>query len=175
MRKAALLGLCMIVSGCAGFDKFVSDTATLPGENPNAPSGEDLNMRRIRGQSAVDVPILPEGGNMWPGPPTPLPTLEDVEKDRSGTVLGGESTSGPQLPDGEEMSIGEKEDIRHGVVGGGTAGKLPDAEPDVSSKYGAHRGVGAPIEIPNDDGTITLIQPDGSVSTIKDNRSTVHH
>lgn len=80
MRKAALLGVCVMMSGCAGFEKVMSDTISLPGENPNAPAGSDLNMRRVQGQATKEVPILPQGGNIWPGPPDPLPTLEDVAK-----------------------------------------------------------------------------------------------
>ena len=44
-------------------------------------------------------------------------------------------------------------------------GKLPDAEPDAASKYGVQRGSTSTIEIPNGDGTVTLILPDGSVTT----------
>lgn len=163
MRKAALVGLCLVLSGCSGFGKFVSDTATLPGANPNAPAGDNLNMRRVHGYSTAETPLLPAGGNIWPGPPAPLPTLEDVEKDRAGTILGGEPRSGGlQLPDGGEMSVGEPEgtsDKSHSITG-----KLPDAEPDAASRYGVQRGSASTIEIPNGDGTVTLIHPDGSVS-----------
>ncbi|GAN68510.1 hypothetical protein [Acetobacter orleanensis] len=164
MRKAALVGFCLVLSGCSGFGKFVGDTATLPGANPNAPSGEDLNMRRVNGYSTAETPLLPAGGDIWPGPPAPLPTLEDVEKDRAGTILGGVPNSGStQLPDGGEMSVGEPEglsDKSHSITG-----KLPDAEPDAASQYGVQRGSASTIEIPNGDGTVTLIHPDGSVTT----------
>ncbi|GBR26205.1 hypothetical protein AA0473_1083 [Acetobacter orleanensis NRIC 0473] len=142
----------------------MGDTATLPGANPNAPSGEDLNMRRVNGYSTAETPLLPAGGDIWPGPPAPLPTLEDVEKDRAGTILGGVPNSGStQLPDGGEMSVGEPEglsDKSHSITG-----KLPDAEPDAASQYGVQRGSASTIEIPNGDGTVTLIHPDGSVTT----------
>ncbi|AQT04101.1 hypothetical protein JK169_02590 [Acetobacter persici] len=164
MRKSALVGICLVLSGCSGFGKFVTDTATLPGANPNAPGGENLNMRRVRGYSTAETPLLPAGGNIWPGPPAPLPTLEDVEKDRIGTILGGASNGGgSQLPDGGEMSVGEPDgqpDTSQSVTG-----KLPDAEPDAASKYGVQRGSASTIEIPNGDGTVTLIHPDGSVTT----------
>ncbi|WP_048839425.1 hypothetical protein [Acetobacter cibinongensis] len=161
MRKAALLGACLMMSGCSGFGKYVSDTASLPGENPNAPAGSDLNMRRINGYSTAETPILPQGGDIWPGPPAPLPTLEDVEKDRIGTVLGGGGAdTGSILPDGGEMGLGGEADKEP------ASGKLPDAEPDAAGKYGAKRGNASTIEIPNGDGTVTLIHPDGSVSTV---------
>lgn len=164
MRKAALVGLCLVLSGCSGFGKFVSDTATLPGENPNAPSGDNLNMRRVHGYSTAETPLLPAGGDIWPGPPAPLPTLEDVEKDRAGTILGGVPNSGDkQLQDGGEMSVGEPDGMPD--TSQSITGKLPDAEPDAAAKYGAQRGSASTIEIPNGDGTVTLIHPDGSVTT----------
>ncbi|CEF55690.1 hypothetical protein [Acetobacter ghanensis] len=167
MRKAALLGVCVMMSGCAGFEKVMSDTMSLPGENPNAPSGSDLNMRRVQGQATSEVPILPQGGNVWPGPPDPLPTLEDVAKGRTGKLPGEEVTAatGPQLPDGQEMSIGEKENIHKGVVGNSLYAS-PVAGATTAQPAGAAKAKAAPIEIPNGDGTTTLIHSDGSISTI---------
>ncbi|GAA08403.1 hypothetical protein ACLEIY_07735 [Acetobacter tropicalis] len=170
MRKAALLGACLVLSGCSGFGKYISDTATLPGENPNSPAGEDLNMRRVHGYSTAATPILPQGGDIWPGPPAPLPTLEDVEKDRIGTVLGGGAgESGPELQDGGEMSVSGSENATPAKE---PHGKLPEAEPDAADKYGVQRGTASTIEIPNGDGTVTLIHPDGSVSTVQARKTT---
>ncbi|MFT8931492.1 MAG: hypothetical protein ABF976_02215 [Acetobacter syzygii] len=167
MRRAALLGVCVMMSGCAGFEKVMSDTMTLPGENPNAPSGSDLNMRRVQGQATKEVPILPQGGNIWPGPPDPLPTLEDVARGRAGRppAAGQATATGPQLPDGQEMSIGEQESIHKGVVGHGEYG-APDHPSNVVKPAGGGKAAAAPIEIPNGDGTTTLIHSDGSISTI---------
>ncbi|MCP1222096.1 hypothetical protein NKW45_09590 [Acetobacter orientalis] len=167
MRKAALVAVCLSVSGCSGFGKYVSDTATLPGENPNAPAGSDLNMRRVYGYHTAETPILPQGGNIWPGPPPPLPTLEDVEKDRSGTALDGGSGQdvGAVLQDGSEMSLSDHDKKAEG-------GKLPDAEPDVAERYGAKRGNASTIEIPNGDGSVTLIHPDGTVTTVPAKKNT---
>lgn len=164
MRKAALVGLCLVLSGCSGLGKFVRDTATLPGANPNAPSGDELNMRRVHGYSTAETPLLPAGGDIWPGPPAPLPTLADVEKERAGTILGGAAGSGgKQLSDGDELSVGEPEGASD--KSRPAMGKLPDAEPDAASRYGVQRGAASTIEIPNGDGTVTLIHPDGSVTT----------
>ncbi|MFB9870646.1 hypothetical protein ACFFLJ_04765 [Acetobacter farinalis] len=169
MRKAALVGVCLVLSGCSGLGKFVSDTATLPGANPNAPSGDTLNMRRVRGYSTAETPLLPSGGDIWPGPPAPLPTLADVEKERSGTVLGGSAGlgGGPLLQDGGELSVGEPDGSSDSITG-----KLPDAEPDAASRYGAQPESASTIEIPNGDGTITLIHPDGSVTTTQATKPT---
>lgn len=156
-----------MMSGCAGFEKTMSDTMTLPGENPNAPAGSDLNMRRVQGQATKEVPILPQGGNVWPGPPDPLPTLEDVARGRTARLPGGEdvSATGPQLPDGQEISMGERENIHKGVVGNGQYG-APETGHTSAPSAGAGKVVAAPIEIPNGDGTTTLVNSDGSISTI---------
>lgn len=166
MRKAALLGVCVMMSGCAGFEKVMSDTISLPGENPNAPAGSDLNMRRVQGQATKEVPILPQGGNVWPGPPDPLPTLEDVARGRAGRPAGADlPATGPQLPDGQEISIGEKESIHKGVVASGLYGG-PELGHTAAPATGGVKPVAAPIEIPNGDGTTTLVHSDGSISTI---------
>lgn len=169
MRKAALMGMCVVLSGCTGFDKFISDTATLPGENPNAPAGQSLNMRRVQGLSAAEQPILPENGNIWPGPPEPLPTLEDAERERDGLPISDtRPTTGPLLHDGEEMSLGEKESIRKGAP----LADAPVLQPSpVETTKGAttpRLRAAAPIVIPNGDGTMTVINPDGTASTVRD-------
>ena len=167
MRKAALLGVCLMMSGCAGFEKVMSDTTTYPGENPNAPAGSDLNMRRVRGQAASEVPILPQGGNVWPGPPDPLPTLEDVARGRIDQPVAATTTAtGPQLPDGQEMSIGEQASIHKGVVHNNLYGAAQTGAGSSSATAAGRRPVPAPIEIPNGDGTTTLVNSDGSISTI---------
>ncbi len=154
-----------MMSGCAGFEKVMSDTLSLPGENPNAPTGSDLNMRRVQGQATKEVPILPQGGNVWPGPPDPLPTLEDVARGRAGRPPGGAmSATGPQLPDGQEISIGEQENIQKGVVGNGLYG-APELGHASAPSTGSGKIVAAPIEIPNGDGTTTLVNSDGSIRT----------
>ncbi|WP_086638572.1 hypothetical protein [Acetobacter okinawensis] len=166
MRKAALLGVCVLMSGCAGFEKVLSDTHTFPGENPNAPTGADLNMRRVQGQAVREVPILPQGGNIWPGPPDPLPTLEDVARGRAGKPADAQlPPTGPQLPDGQEMSIGERANIHKGVVGNGLYG-APEPGHASTLPTGGGKLAAAPIEIPNGDGTTTLVNADGSLSTI---------
>lgn len=159
MRKAALLGVCVMMSGCAGFEKVMSDTISLPGENPNVPAGSDLNMRRVQGQATKEVPILPQGGNIWPGPPDPLPTLEDVAKGRMSSQTGAE------LPDGQEISLGEQESIHKGVVSP-TRYAAPELGHTSAQPANAGKPVPAPIEIPNGDGTTTLVHSDGSISTI---------
>ncbi|NHN87353.1 hypothetical protein [Acetobacter conturbans] len=167
MRKAALVASLLVLSGCSGFDKWLTDTATLPGANPNLPGGESETLRRVKGYAASETPILPESGNIWPGAPRPLPSLSDVASDHD-TILG---SSKSDLPDGGKLAIGE--DVDDSFSGAGAKAALPSVEPDVAEKYGAGKMNTSTIEIPNGDGTTTLIHPDGSISTVRS--STLHH
>ncbi|GBR11602.1 hypothetical protein AOE01nite_08400 [Acetobacter oeni] len=72
-----------------------------------------------------------------------------------------------ELPDGGNLSIGD--DTNNGFSGSG----LPSQEPDVAEKFGAGKSSNSTIEIPNGDGTTTIIHPDGSISTVKS--SATHH
>lgn len=164
MRKAALVASLLVLSGCSGFDKWLTDTATLPGENPNMPRGESETLRRVRGYSSVETPILPQAGDIWPGAPKPLPSLSDVAAEKDN--LPGVSAD---LPDGGKLTIGEDADDSFS----GAGARLPSVEPDVASKYGAGKAPASTLEIPNGDGTTTVIRPDGSISTVK--TSTLHH
>ncbi|NHN92789.1 hypothetical protein [Acetobacter sicerae] len=161
MRKAALVASLLVLSGCSGFDKWLTDTATLPGANPNEPHGESETLRRVRGYATTETPLLPEAGNIWPGAPKPLPSLSDVASDHDSQVGGAAG----DLPDGGKLSIGE--DFQDSFSGAGTSAALPSVEPDVASKFGGGKAASSTIEIPNGDGTTTLIHPDGSIKTVK--------
>ena len=141
MRCSALIGTVVLPSvlflgGCSGLGKFFHDTVTLPGMNPNLPSGLSENQARSEGHGIGEAPLLPERGNVWPGPPQPLPTLSDVSREQGNglggdsgarTPLGGSAFGGPSLRDGNSMGIGENDAIEHGaptdtISGPGTPG-----------------------------------------------------
>ena len=193
MRKAALLALPLALSGCSGMGKFINDTSLWSGNNPNAPRGDSENLRRARGEAVASTPILPEGGNMWPGPPQPLPTLKDVENPDSvfnralgdpATYFGGAAidktfmggiagsgalgASGPQMKPGESMSAGESTDMRKGVSmdRSNLVPALPSSVPDSASHF-LSKNPDKTIIIPNGDGTSTLIAPDGTVRVVR--------
>src|ERR1700712_975911 len=182
MRRSALLGTLMLptillLGGCSGLGKFFGDTITLPGMNPNLPSGVSENTDRARGQKLDEAPILPEPGNVWPGPPQPLPTLNDVSReqgnDLSGAMTGGghggaSAHGGPAMHDGGSMSMGEGNAISNGVTPGADSfsggGVLDDHVQDDSQRYrsraagsGSGGKGGGDIVIPNGDGTSTVI------------------
>ena len=189
MRLARLLGTTMLpavlfLGGCSGLGKFLGDTITIPGMNPNLPYGVSENSDRSRGLQPATRPILPEPGNMWPGPPQPLPTLNQASHEQAGELSGslGHADAAP-MHDGGSMSMGENDAISRGATSGadsfsggapgasaaGTSA-LGDHVPDASSRYRVKMapGKGDSIVIPNGDGTSTVIGPDGTVKTVKD-------
>ncbi len=184
MRLAALVSL-LLLSGCSGsgFWQYQRDTLTLPGANPNLPIGESENYLRSKGAKVADPsPLLTEAGDVWPGPPAPVPTLKDLQKqqmadinDQSGTPTLTPLPALPSLP-GYEIQQQEPGNAApspafpRGVanIPGGRGPALIQGNnglPQQSSLGGGINGNG-PIVVPNGNGTSTVINPNGSVSTI---------
>ena len=180
MRRSCLLGtmtmtMILLLGGCSGLGKFFSDTITLPGMNPNLPFGLSENTDRARGERPDASPILPESGNIWPGPPQPLPTLSDVAHFQ-GSALSGDLKGSDAMHDGGSMSMGEHDSIAHGVTGADSfsGGSLDAPASDAPARDAGSRrrttpqaGQGGSITIPNGDGTSTVIEPDGTVKMVK--------
>ena len=188
MRRYAWRGTLMIpaillLSGCSGLGKFFGDTITLPGMNPNLPYGLSETSERAEGSRPPESPILPEPGNVWPGPPQPLPTLSDVSRTQGNGLGPMPGYGGSSMRDGGSMSMGESDVIEHGAPPGGHNGgntqdntdsfsggaidtQVPDAAAGLHIKNAP--GESKPIIIPNGDGTSTVIEPDGTVKTVKD-------
>jgi hypothetical protein len=95
MRRFALLCLVAALPGCDyignpydGFGGFIGDTHSVY-RNPNRPVGDSENLRRVTGRGVNIDPLLPEPGNVWPGPTPQDPTLADIERSQnSGQPLG---------------------------------------------------------------------------------------
>ena len=62
-----------------GFGGFIADTH-LWRLNPNRPQAVTEDERLVVGEAVQIQPLLPESGEVWPGPPPPIPTLQDVQK-----------------------------------------------------------------------------------------------
>ena len=141
MRRSALLGTLLLLSGCSGLGHFFQDTVRIPGQNPNATTGVSENLLRSRGQSPAEDAILPQNGNVWPGPPQPLPSLSDVSRNggqNAGDLLGG--TGGGTMPRGGSMSLGEQSQIHGGAPtneSGFSGGSLSESVPDPAAKFRA--------------------------------------
>src|SRR5580698_9979638 len=76
MRRIALAYLCLALSAC-GYSTW-SDLPFSSGTNPNFPTGDSENMRRVMG-ARVETPVLP-----------PEPTLQELEQQGQ--------QSGPERP-----------------------------------------------------------------------------
>ena len=76
MRRIALLGLALALSGC-GY-KTWSNPPFTGGSSPNQPVGDSENMLRVRGQEPEGARLTTEPGDIWPGPLPPAPTLQDL-------------------------------------------------------------------------------------------------
>ncbi len=174
-RPVAVFALpaMLALSGCSGLGHFLGDTEDPPGYNPNGVLGSSENLQRARGKTPTTQAMLPQAGNVWPGPPQPLPTLSDV----SHGVAGTNALAGGTLPRGGSMSMGEQNAIRGGAplddgfASGGGSLAAPIVDPAHQFDKTHHDGPDAPssgnIVIPNGDGTSTVISPDGSVKTVK--------
>ena len=76
MRRIALLGLALTLSGC-GYKTWWNPSFT-GGNSPNSPVGDSENLLRARGQEPVVEPLTTEPGDIWPGPLPPAPTMKDL-------------------------------------------------------------------------------------------------
>lgn len=101
MRRIALLGLTLLLPGCQfagnpldGFGGFIGDTHTW-NSNPNTPVAQSENERRARGEALVVDPLLPEPGDVWPGPPPAIPTMQELQN-----MNNKETLPPPNIPSG---------------------------------------------------------------------------
>ncbi len=85
MRRIALLGLFVLLPGCqfaanptVGFGGFIYDTDTWV-LNRNEPVAVTENEKLIEDVPVKIEPLLSEPGEIWPGPPPPIPTMQDVQ------------------------------------------------------------------------------------------------
>jgi hypothetical protein len=83
MRRIVSLRLMLTLgtfalSGC-GYNTWSNPPFTT-GTNPNQPTTDSENMRRVMGQPVQVGAIGPEPGDIWPGPVQSAPTLQDLEQ-----------------------------------------------------------------------------------------------
>jgi hypothetical protein len=94
MRRLVPLGLVLLLPACNyvgnptdGSGTFLKNTL-LPYANANRPQGDMPTMQRVTGRPIDAEPLLPEEGNVWPGPLPPAKTLGDLQRE-AGAPLGG--------------------------------------------------------------------------------------
>jgi hypothetical protein len=86
MRRIALLGLLLLLPGCekyvadpsVGFGGFIADTHTIVWDRNKPPAVTD-NEKLAEDVPVKVAPLSPEPGEVWPGPPPPIPTMRDVQ------------------------------------------------------------------------------------------------
>ena len=85
MRRIALLGLFVLLPGCqyvgdptVGAGGFIHDTVTLDTTRTVPPAVAE-NEKLAEGEPVTIRPLHAEHGEVWPGPPPPIPTLQDVQ------------------------------------------------------------------------------------------------
>jgi hypothetical protein len=143
MRRTALIGLALSLGGCqfvgnpfAGGGRFLYDTHTFH-SNPNLPPESDETTQRVEGKDVNIQPLLPEPGDIWPGPMRPIPTMQDLQQQNM------EPLPPPHVPAAPPAPL------------------FPEESPGQGPPPSQHS-----ILVPNGDGTSTLIAPDGSTKTV---------
>ncbi len=94
MRHRLALGLVLALSACSSERHFAADTL-WPFGNPNAPKPTSETAERALGKKPKIAILVPQPGNVWPGPVQPMPTLSEVQKNAN-LPLGEGYT--PSLP-----------------------------------------------------------------------------
>jgi hypothetical protein len=205
MRRIVLIGSVLLLPGCqtvgqyvgnpfVGFGGFVSDTVSFR-LNPNAPVGNAENLQRAKGQDVAATPLLPEPGNVWPAPPKPEPTLQDIEREQNAiepTPQGQGGQVEPFVPHPQPRGSSTPPDLLTQPptpqYPQQTVPPSPQVQlPNVPSTTGVVSTPQGPATItnggngvqqfklpngvigraiPNGNGTVTLIGPDGSVQSV---------
>jgi hypothetical protein len=193
MRRFVLTAV-LLLSGCSGsgFWTYEKDGFAFPWENPNEPVSAAANFERARhGVKDTATPqLLSEAGDIWPGPPQPLPTMKELQKQQMAEINNDSSgdsaglTALPTLPalPGFELSQQQVQrpapanlfnDGAATLAGGRRASSKYNVltpTPDAATKQSTGSTKTPPdngnIIVPNGNGTSTVISPTGTVSTI---------
>ncbi len=88
MRRIALLLAPALLAGCAthvgnpadGLGGFLGNVLSF-NTNPNRPVVDSPNARRAMGVAEAAEPLEAEPGNVWPGPLPPARTMSDMQRD----------------------------------------------------------------------------------------------
>ncbi len=173
MRRSALLGLALFLSGCQfagnpfdGFGGFLGDTHGFKA-NPNLPAGSEETMQRVEGRDVTVEPLLPEPGNVWPGPMKPLPTMQELQQQQNTQPLPA-----PNVPAKPPPLLFPGEMPQQPQTPGATQTYPTPNGPAITTENPngirtfTAPGGGQGIVVPNGNGTSTLIGPNGSITTV---------
>ncbi len=170
LATSACLLTPLLLSGC-GFLGFINDTHN-PEPHMNQPLGNSENMREIQGRPVAAPVLLPEPGNVWPGPPPPVPSLEDLARQPETPVPAlGPNTPAPVRsslpglivpPVPPHLQPRPNTNFLNGPLSP-TTGVVPPSQPVPPPPNANAKGN---VVIPNGNGTSTVIAPDGTITTI---------
>ena len=186
VRPVTALCAALFCAGCSGsgFWTYERNTLTLPGANPNAPTGTSETYQRVRAQPSDPAPLLTEAGDVWPPLTKKPPTLQDLQRQQNAQLSGNTGTGAlsveataplPPLPQLPGYAIAAQPDARRAspaqTFPGGLV-PLPGGRPGVLTGGGegfqtlnGPTGNGS-IVVPNGNGTSTVIGPNGTVTTV---------
>ena len=177
MRRSALFCCAIaasgLLAGCTGTGVFLDHTFSSFGENPNAPAGDSEMFQTLRGEPVVVTPLLPETGNVWPGPQKPDPTMQELEQPQNANVPALNSDPDKrqphpagQLPAAVKPGAPPKLAAPPQQTPGGPAVDVTGGQNVPGYRQLQPPSNGKGILVPNGNGTSTLIGPDGSISTV---------
>jgi hypothetical protein len=168
MRHIALISL-LLLAGCdyvgnpgAGFGGFMGDTVSLH-TNPNRPIGDAPNMQRVMGSASDAAPLLPESGNVWPGPLPPAKTLSDLQREAGTPLDTGAGMTGVRGPAPTPIQVVPTQRPRVIATPNGPAATVVGG--NGVETYTLPNGKQG-LVMPNADGSLTLIGADGSTMTV---------
>jgi hypothetical protein len=195
MRRLALLLLPALLAGCAttvgnpadGLGGFLGNTLSLSA-NPNRPVVESPNALRVMGAVVEVEPLETEPGNVWPGPLPPARTMSDMQREMSGlppidaprsTVPVGSSAPPPPPPSAttplpRPQVVRPPPPVAPAQVPAAVGSRVLQTPAGPAITNIGSNGVETytlpsgrtGIVMPNANGTLTLIGPDGTTQTI---------
>ncbi len=179
--STALLAGCGTVIGTPtdGLGDFLG-TILSPRANPNRPVIESPNARRVMGAEVEADPLETESGNIWPGPLPPARTMSDLQREFGGTLppidaaspratpTSGPASGPPAAPVGIRPPAAQP--AIQPIPGGRVLQTPAGAATTIIGSNGVETftlpGGRTGIVMPNANGTLTLIGPDGTTQTI---------
>ena len=190
MRRFAPIVLpILLLAGCAsyvgnpadGLGGFLGDTFSWRG-NSNRPSVDSANARRVMGVEVEAEPLREESGNIWPGPLPPARSMSDLQRDLGGTpapidAMPARGSSTPlatmAAPPAAPRAIAPQPAPQPAVAALPAGRVLQTPAGPATTNIGTN-GVETftlptgrtGIVMPNANGTLTLIGPDGTTQTI---------
>ena len=163
-RRLTLLSTVLLLVGCnivgtplIGGGTHLRDTISFS-TNPNRPAVDAPNINRVLGQGYEEDPLLPEAGNVWPGPLPPSRTLSELQ--REGPIGSNPAAEPPRAAFAPVRGRVLQTPMGPGITtigdDGGETVTLPNGQKGRVSPAG--------------NGTATIRLPDGKTMTVPDPR-----